>query len=580
MPGSGAGARHGFEDVRATVERLERLASLAARAQAPGLAESATQLAARVGEGRFYVVCLGQFKRGKSTLIDALVGDAVLPAAVVPVTSVPTIVRYGERRSARVRRTAGSWMEIQPERLIEYVSEEHNPENRMGILGVEVFVPSSLLASGMCLVDTPGLGSVFNRSTVATQQFVPQIDAALAVIGADPPLTGAELDLLERVARDVPDLLFVLNKADRLSAGERDEASAFARSTLEQRLSRPVGRILQVSAKEQLDRSGPTRDWEELRHALEELASRSGAILASRAAERGLRRLAERLLERLAEERRLLAQPLEDSERRVRELTATIASAERSLDDLGHLLSAEQERLARSFAVRRRAFLAQAGPLAGAELASRCERLERRSGPALRRDALGLAQEIARRHVLPWLGTEQAEAERAYRATAERFSAIAREFLDRLDQSGAPESIRPPRPPELQLDLDAPSRFYFNELIRVAQPASPFRFAMDLLLGALGLSRTILADAGRFLGWLLEMNSTRVESDLNERVLESRRRLESSLRGLLEEVRAWAEDALTRVRTTRAAGTKAVEQELSRIGDIENQLRELVSNAG
>ena len=415
---------------------------------------------------------------------------------------------------------------------------------------------------------------------MATQEFVPQVDAAIAVIGADPPLTGAELDLLERVAREVPDLLFVLNKADRLSAEECDEATAFARSALAQRLERPVGQIYQVSAKERLDHTGPPRDWQALRNSLEELANRAGPALAARAAERGLHRSAERLRERLAEERNFLIQPLEDSERRVQELAATIASAQRSLDDLGHLLSAEQERLARSFADRRRTFLAQASPLAAAELASQCERLERKPGPALRRDALRLAQEIARRHVLPWLEAEQTEAECAYRATAERFGAQGKEFLDRLDQSGAPGLIRLPQSPELQLQLEAPSRFYFNELIRIAQPASPLRYVMDVLLGALGLSRTILGDAARFLDWLLEMNSTRVESDLNERVLESRRQLERSLRALLEEVRTWAKDALDRVRTTRAAGTRAVEQELSRIGDIENQLLELVSNPG
>ena len=60
------------------------------------------QLVARINEGRFFVACVGQFKRGKSTLLDALVGEPILPTGVVPVTTVPTVLRYGNQRTARV----------------------------------------------------------------------------------------------------------------------------------------------------------------------------------------------------------------------------------------------------------------------------------------------------------------------------------------------------------------------------------------------------------------------------------------------------------------------------------------------
>ena len=159
--------------------RLLRLASLGEELGAPYIADDGRALAARVSEGRFYLACIGQFKRGKSTLINALIGEPVLPVGFIPVTAVPTVIRFGAHPRARVQARDGSWQEIAVSDLNQYVSEEHNPENTKGVTGVEVFVPSALLSTGMCLVDTPGLGSVFTGNTAATQAFIPHIDAAL-----------------------------------------------------------------------------------------------------------------------------------------------------------------------------------------------------------------------------------------------------------------------------------------------------------------------------------------------------------------------------------------------------------------
>jgi len=201
---------------------LSRLAEIAGELGSDRVSEDARSLAERLAEGRFYVACVGQFKRGKSTLLGALVGDRVLPAGVLPITAVPTVIRWGRSRSARVRFRGGTWADIAPEGLTLYVSEEFNPENTKDVAGVEVFVPSPLLADGMCLVDTPGLGSVFAGNTAATRAFIPHVDAAIVVVGADPPIAGEELALVEQVGKQVRDLVVVLNKADRTSDAERE----------------------------------------------------------------------------------------------------------------------------------------------------------------------------------------------------------------------------------------------------------------------------------------------------------------------------------------------------------------------
>jgi ribosome biogenesis GTPase A len=76
--------------------RLSGLGRLAQELGAESVAEEASELAERVSEGRFYVACVGQFKRGKSTLLNALVGHAVVPTGFVPVTAVPTVIRFGD----------------------------------------------------------------------------------------------------------------------------------------------------------------------------------------------------------------------------------------------------------------------------------------------------------------------------------------------------------------------------------------------------------------------------------------------------------------------------------------------------
>jgi len=236
---------------------LARLAELATQAGLATLARQASREIERLAEGRFYVACVGQFKRGKSTLINALVGEAVLPAGVAPVTSVVTVVRYGPELHARVRLADHAWQPIALGALVAYVSEEQNPDNRKQVEAVEVFLPAPLLETGLCLVDTPGVGSVFAGASRATHDFVPHIDATLVVLGADPPIASEELALILEVAARVGTLIFVLGKADRFSDADRTEAARFCRRILSERLGRPVETLLEVSALERLAGAGP-----------------------------------------------------------------------------------------------------------------------------------------------------------------------------------------------------------------------------------------------------------------------------------------------------------------------------------
>jgi predicted GTPase len=564
------------------VEGGARLLKLAALADALGvnqLAGEARELASRVSEGRFYVACVGQFKRGKSTLINALVGEPVLPTGFVPVTAVPTVIRFGDRLKASIQTSDRRWREVAVSDLERYVSEEYNPENVEALAGVEVSVPSPLLAEGLCLVDTPGLGSVFAGNTASTHGFIPHIDATLVVTGADPPLAGEELALVEAAARHAPDLILVLNKADRTTHAERAAAASFARTVIERRLQRPVGPVFEVSASERLDNEGPARDWENLEAALERLVRQSGRQLIRAACERGVMRLSEHLLALIREEHEALQRPLEESERRIRALRETVAGAERSMRELAFLLMAEQQHLSDILGARHRAFLRSALPQAHQEFLQRLQSARLAIGPSYRRALMREAQDIASRQVLPWLGSEEEHAEEEYRQLARRFVQMGDDFLKRLATAGIPELSRLPHALDTEVGFRVRPQFSFQELIEVAQPASPLRWLADLILALPGARRVIEKNARQFLERLLEVNTTRVQSDILNRVQESRSRLEAEIRKLLQQIQRTSVEALAHAQRARAAGSAAVSTELLRLDALEADVRTMQASA-
>jgi hypothetical protein len=549
--------------------KLRHLADLGEELGAQGIAEEGRSLAARVSEGRFYLACIGQFKRGKSTLINALIGEPALPVGYIPVTAVPTVIRYGARRKARVRFVDGSWEDIEASALEQYVSEEHNPENKKGVGGSELFVPSTILATGMCLVDTPGLGSVWTGNTAATQAFVPHIDAALVVVGADPPLAGEELALVENVGRQAHHLILVLNKADRATGDERAAAVAFTRKVLEKRLGRPAGPVFEVSATERLGQHGPERDWGKLLGALEQLVKGSGRQLIQAACERGVERLSEQLLAIISEEREALARPLEESEGRIATMKETIAGAERSMREMGFLWMAEQHHISDLFVARHQAFIQSTWPLARGEFERALRSVPHRAGPAYRRTIMRAAQEIAQRYVLPWLETEQEEGEKEYGRVAGRLVQMANDFLGRLAEAGIRELARMPHALDPETGFRARSEFLFRDMVSVAQPASPLRWLADVALGLAGARRLIDNEGREFLARLLEVNCSRVQNDVLNRVQESRAQLEVEIRKLLHEISRVAVEALAHARAARAAGAAAVQAAVGRLDRLE-----------
>jgi hypothetical protein len=186
----------------------------------------------RLDAARLRVLVAGEAKRGKSTLVNALLGRDVLPSGVTPLTAVTTTVRYGEDERAEARFLDGHDEKHPVAALADLVTERGNPGNRRGIAGVTVYLAAPVLAGGVELVDTPGTGSVFEWDTETAHDALRSMDAALFVLTTDPPVSASERDLLRQVAGLSVTTFAVLNKADHLDEAGLAEAVEFTRRVI------------------------------------------------------------------------------------------------------------------------------------------------------------------------------------------------------------------------------------------------------------------------------------------------------------------------------------------------------------
>ena len=203
------------------VECLEELAAINA-----GIGQTAR--AARIRETRdslvnqrFTLLVLGEFKRGKSTLVNRLIGREVLPVGSAPTTAVITRVSYGEEPSARLIMADGGERPVELDRLSEEITlvqsgEGANQARHAGIARAEVSLPAPICRDGVDIVDSPGLGEHVTRSEV-TYEALPNADAVIFVTDAAQLGSEDEGFVRERLlGAEIDHVFFVINKWDRV----------------------------------------------------------------------------------------------------------------------------------------------------------------------------------------------------------------------------------------------------------------------------------------------------------------------------------------------------------------------------
>jgi len=207
------------------------------------------ELREKVSNNVFNLVILGQFKRGKTTLINALLGAEILPTGVVPLTSIPTIIQYGEALRIKVLFEDGRVKEIRHENIHLYVTEKGNPRNEKAVKEVIITYPSEYLKDGVRLIDTPGVGSVYQHNTDVAYAYLPHSDAAIFMLSVDQPVSQSETEFLKDVREYADRIFFLLNKIDYVrDRGDLDDSIEFTRKTLVECMGTDI-RLFPVSAR-------------------------------------------------------------------------------------------------------------------------------------------------------------------------------------------------------------------------------------------------------------------------------------------------------------------------------------------
>lgn len=186
------------------------------------------------------VAVLGQFKPGKSSFLNSILGQSVLPVGAIPVTTTITRLQYGNKEKALVRHFDGRTTEVPLTDIVKYTSEDRNPGNSKNVAIVDIELPCLQKYPVLRLVDTPGLGSVYKYHQSTSEHWLPSVGTALLAVSSDRPLSEHDLELIRELTSHTPNIIIMLTKADLLSPDQRQEVVSFFQQTLQRELHRTL----------------------------------------------------------------------------------------------------------------------------------------------------------------------------------------------------------------------------------------------------------------------------------------------------------------------------------------------------
>ncbi|MBE6028893.1 MAG: hypothetical protein E7226_01935 [Clostridiales bacterium] len=200
--------------------------------------EETRKLQERLEDKKVTIAVIGQFKRGKTTLINTILGAPLLPVGIVPITAAITRIEYAEQKDgvdstmATVYFTNGLSQQVPAADLHAYISEQENHDNERGVAEVELLTDADFLKDGLTLVDTPGVGSVHEQNSKSAMDFARESDGVIFMLSVDSPLNQIEVDFLRKVRRFAGKFYFAVNKIDRVDEEELAEYLDYCRDLI------------------------------------------------------------------------------------------------------------------------------------------------------------------------------------------------------------------------------------------------------------------------------------------------------------------------------------------------------------
>ncbi|HEY4395769.1 MAG TPA: dynamin family protein [Polyangia bacterium] len=339
-----------LDDRKAAIRAV--LGRLAEAADVAGLASVARDIRTvrvpKLDEERFSLVVLGEFNHGKSTFVNALLGQAVLPTGITPTTAVLAHLSHGPALTAELVLDSGERRPLDPARLGDFATVEGLAANAAAPKGdesaihhIDLQVPASVLEGRLTIVDTPGVNDINEQRAEITYGYIPRADAALFLLDGTQILTASERQFLqERILRSSRErLIFVIAKTDLLDEAELAETTRFAREHLSRIVPEPA--IFPISARRELAGKRETSGFGPLlAHIGATVGTDRRRLLLDHALGDGVR-LSAFVRQSLAMRRRSLELPLPDLEERIARARTRLASGQKGLDAAAGTIRAE-----------------------------------------------------------------------------------------------------------------------------------------------------------------------------------------------------------------------------------------------
>ncbi|MGI1690805.1 dynamin family protein [Thermoanaerobacter uzonensis] len=227
-------------------EKIERISK---DINIKAVGESVSEVKNKFCNNIFYLVILGQFKRGKSTFTNYMLGADILPTGVVPLTSVITKIQYSTDIWAKVLYDGGRSENIDIKELDLYCTEKNNPKNIKGVKEIHIGYPFEFISNDVVIIDTPGIGSVYKHNTDVAYSYINKADAVIFLLSVDPPISELEKEFLSKISENVNKIFFVLNKIDYVNEMELKEIINFNENIVREITKNDNISIYPVSAK-------------------------------------------------------------------------------------------------------------------------------------------------------------------------------------------------------------------------------------------------------------------------------------------------------------------------------------------
>jgi small GTP-binding protein len=281
------------------------------------------ELVRKLEEDRFHLVVMGEFNHGKTTFVNALLGQGVLPVGVTPTTAAIHHIRWADRPEATVVTTSGERRSIPFEQAKRFAVGGGAATEEVDYL--EIGYPAPLLKERILLVDTPGVNDLSLQRADITYSYIPRADAVLFLLDAGQILKESERvflnDKLLKGSRDK--IVFVITKWDLLSAEEQREALAYAKNHLSTLVKEPL--VFPVSAENALAGNTAGSGLSELvEHLTRFLGEERGRILLDNALGEG-GQVASLLTKGIDARRRSIQMKTDEIERRINALEKDLA---------------------------------------------------------------------------------------------------------------------------------------------------------------------------------------------------------------------------------------------------------------